>query len=160
MDKNFVCSVGWTATISLLPAMSGRLPLSQGLTACLKTICMHLPGNILFFNYYYFTFVCIDILPAYTSVYHMCPWCLRGSERALDPLELELTNVTWQLKLPCGCWGSNPGVLGERGALDYWAISPGHESHLRCQLFVVTHIFKPSTQTLERQRQAELWAWG
>ena len=38
-----------------------------------------------------YLFMCMSVLSAYMSVYHMCAWCPWGpKERVSDPLELEL----------------------------------------------------------------------
>lgn len=53
-----------------------------------------------------FTLLCMGVLPACMSMYHMRAWG-RGQKRVWDPLEL--TGIIDGCDLPHGCWESNLG---------------------------------------------------
>lgn len=51
--------------------------------------------------------MCIDVLPTCVSVHHVCAWCVRRCQKALDPLGVEL----------------EMGSVRAAGVLNYWALS-------------------------------------
>jgi hypothetical protein len=53
-------------------------------------------------------FMCVSVLPACMSVYHVCAWCPQGSE---DGAEFTAAGVVGGCKPLCGCWEPNSVVF-------------------------------------------------
>jgi len=74
------------------------------------------PGSVLdFFEIYVFCdFMCMSVLPACTSVHHVCTWCPRMSREGMRSVGLELMTVA---SSPVGAGGLNPNPLEEHSVL-------------------------------------------
>ena len=108
----------FTSVVSL-PAPKLTWALLDGFGTGLGLFCLSIFGL--------FT-LCLGVLPASISVYHVCAWCLWRSEEGIRCLELELQVVVNHTMFVLGI---EPGSSARRtSALNYCTISPAPQPGL------------------------------